>query len=224
MTLAILRLRQRFAGRPFQLIQSVQQPSRRHTYLPRPLAQRQGFAVERNSSCLAFIVRLFHPCRPDAVTRFVVAVGILPFDAVLRCRARTHVGRKLLEAIAPRLTHRDSSATIVPIRRVSTACAPAFSASPNAIHRGFRLAVRKLIPAFIMQAATTLRPTDAQLVASNYDEVSTGTPALPDASPTAPSSVSQHGKSAIDTTYEVHPVAACFSGAHATALYNWWGT
>ena len=78
----------------------------------------------------ALIVFLLLPCRPSAISRFVIAVIVgIAIDRQI-CWALSHVSEEILE-MTPAFTYRNSSAAVVPELRRLWIEAPESAAAAN---------------------------------------------------------------------------------------------
>ncbi len=101
-----------------------------------PLRDRHAPAVELYKDVLALVVVLLKACRPTAIVRFIVPVIVDAVDAVLRRRARTHVGIEICEVV-PSLTDLDPAPAIVGELVIGGVDAALADATPDAPFGGF---------------------------------------------------------------------------------------
>jgi hypothetical protein len=115
-----------------------------HAEPPRPFCEGHSQAVVRDKSVASHIVLLNAPRHPPAVLWRVRAIIVDTVDAVLECRAWTHVGIEGAEVMRPSLAHDNASAAVVfPLRRVGgRILASLFHAPPDAVLGRLRSVMR----------------------------------------------------------------------------------
>lgn len=131
-------------------------PQRRmsQAHFTSPDCQRLRPSVERQITVVPFVRGLFQIGGPSAVSRFVIAVVVDSFDAVLTRRHWSHVGQESGKVIPPPIANLNPSATVVRVSAERWRVAALNGSSPDAIFgrvastvRGVELAVNLAAPA-----------------------------------------------------------------------------
>ncbi len=95
-------------------LQSASDRSKRYTYVSRfdGVGKRHGLSVVIDKSVIALVAVLNFRCRPFAVPRFVVAVPVFSFNAVIRGWPLSHVFKKVHERFKPSVADLDAASTV----------------------------------------------------------------------------------------------------------------
>lgn len=176
--------RQRLFKRPLQFIQAVAQHYRAYLETPRPVGQRQRFALMGQPSNPAAIQRLNSLCGPSAV---VWRVGTVVIDAIQRAiwRAASHVRKERQITRAPAFAHVDASTAVVFECRIARRMAAPFGVLPAPILFGFLFPITLTVCAagfagsLTLQAPTRLRVAASELRQRHGDALPTVAEAVP---------------------------------------------
>jgi len=103
----------------------------------RPLSQPPSFSVVAQESRFACILSLLHGSRPFAISRFIVAVVVDAFNAMLWGRLLAHVLQELRKRIAPLFAHNYSATSVPVITGIVRVVAPRLHFAPRTVFRRF---------------------------------------------------------------------------------------
>jgi hypothetical protein len=118
--------------RPTQFPVAILQDSTRNMDQVCPFAQGMRFCAQRQQHIVTPIVRLRHPCAPQAVVSAVRPIIVTAFYRQGCGRAQSHIGQKL-HKVMPGLCDGNSPPSIVRIRFVTGVIAAIHDASPDVV-------------------------------------------------------------------------------------------
>lgn len=159
--------------------------NRRPSYPPffRPACDRVRHAIRCVSSCRAKVIRLLAGCRPSAVRRLVIAIGVDTINRVGSAGGFAHIGKEQV-VVVPSLADRNSSAAVERVLVIARRVASGSHAGPCVVFlRSLPLHAQamflRLADDFKEQATTRLRVSVSQFCNGYIDNL----PALATAAP-----------------------------------------
>ena len=122
-----------------------------------PLSDAQGSPLVRQSTIRTAVAILFKDCRPSTVVRLIAAIVVLTIKRH-SLRTATHIRQKGIERAAPTVTHRNPTATVAWLERITASTnhrPPAAMLTRDASRDCLAVRGRAAACAFVAKAATT---------------------------------------------------------------------
>lgn len=170
---------------------------RRHAQFLGPRRDALGFTVEGQVPVVAAVASLPLLSGPDAVSRLVIAVVILAFDAdAVPIRFRPHVGEKRLEGSTPAFADYDSAPTVSVVCGIVGVGAATDYVRPRLVLSGLTLTVGRTSEnsSFTREATATLRHSLGEVAAAELSCRPAFAAAEPSRLATLAPDILQHGQ------------------------------
>jgi hypothetical protein len=101
-----------------------------------PLTNCLCSAIESDRLTAAAIVILLGACRPSAIVRCVVAIGVDAINGMMRTWSAAHIGKEVLKTVLPSVANSNTAAAIIGVPDVRWGIASGFHGNPRAIFGG----------------------------------------------------------------------------------------